>query len=326
MPVSVSKSVDVIIVAYDSGAYLQRCVDALAAQTFAHFGAIIVDNASTDDAVATLVLPDSRFSIRLMGQNLGFAAANNLAVSQALANYVVLLNPDTEVRPGWLAALLEAAVTNPQAASIGSAQRRLGDPSRLDGLGDVWHLAGLAWRSGEGRKAVAAIPDGEIFGPCAAAALYRREAFLAVGGFDERFFCYMEDVDLAFRLRLAGHSSVRAGGAEVLHAGSGTTGRSSDFSLYHGHRNRVWTFLKNTPSSVFPVALAYHLAFNLLYALRAVRRGMWRPIFRAYGDAWRGRAPFLAERRENPPIMVMSEFLRIAAWTPWAPIFRSERP
>ncbi len=319
-------AVTIIIVAYDSGAFLQDCVNALARQTYSDFSAAIVDNASRDGAVEALVLPDDRFRICPMGRNLGFAAANNWAVQRATADYVVLLNPDTQVQSGWLAALVACVVANPGAASIGSVQRRLDDPSRLDGIGDVWHLAGLAWRSGEGRKAPSEISDGEIFGPCAAAALYRREAFLAVGGFDERFFCYMEDVDLAFRLRLAGHSSVRAGGAEVLHAGSGTTGRTSDFSLYHGHRNRVWTFLKNTPTSVFPFALAYHLAFNILYALRAVHRGMWHPIFRAYRDAWRGRAPFLAERREHPPIMVMSEFLRIAAWTPWAPIFRSERP
>ena len=318
--------VSIIIVAYDSGAFLQPCVDALAAQSCSQFDAVIVDNASSDDAVARLVLPDERFRICQMGYNSGFAAANNRAVQQSSAEYVVLLNPDTEVQPGWLEALVEAADAYPMAASIGSVQRRLDDPRDLDGLGDVWHLAGLAWRSGEGRKASNAVLDGEIFGPCAAAALYRRDRFLAAGGFDERYFCYMEDVDLAFRLRLAGHRAMRAGKAVVLHAGSGTTGRTSDFSLYHGHRNRIWTFLKNTPRSVFPFALAYHLAFNTLYALIAIRRGFWRPIFRAYRDAWRGREPFLAERRARPPRMPISEFLRISAWTPWSPWGRAERP
>jgi N-acetylglucosaminyl-diphospho-decaprenol L-rhamnosyltransferase len=318
--------VSIVIVAYNSGRFLQACVDALALQTFAAFEALIVDNASTDGAVATLVLPDDRFRICPMGHNLGFAAANNRAVQRSTAPYVVLLNPDTQVQPGWLGALVQAADANPGAASIGSVQRRLDEPSRLDGVGDVWHVAGLAWRAREGQLAPDAMEDAEIFGPCAAAALYRRDLFLAAGGFDERFFCYMEDVDLAFRFRRAGYGSMRAGEALVLHAGSGTTGRWSDFSLYHGHRNRIWTFLKNTPRSVFPLALAYHLAFNALYALIAIRRGFWRPIFRAYRDAWRGREPFLAERRAGPPVMPLAEFMRISAWTPWSPWKRAERP
>jgi GT2 family glycosyltransferase len=88
----------------------------------------------------------------------------------------------------------------------------------------------------------------EIFSPCAAAALYRRSALLEVGGFDEDFFCYVEDVDLGFRLRLAGYRCLYVPLSVAHHIGSGTTGgKNSDFSVYHGHRNLVWAFVKNMP-------------------------------------------------------------------------------
>ena len=83
---------------------------------------------------------------------------------------------------------------------------RAHDPHRVDGTGDCYHVSGLVWRRDRGILAASAHNEsGEIFSPCAAAALYRREAFLEIGGFDEDFFCYLEDVDLGFRLRLQGH-------------------------------------------------------------------------------------------------------------------------
>ena len=106
---------------------------------------------------------------------------------------------------------------------------------------------------------------GEIFAPCAAAALYRRAAFLEAGGFDEHFFCYMEDVDLGFRLRLLGYRCGYAPAAIVHHVGSGTTGARSPFTVYHGHRNLVWTYVKNMPTPWFWLYLPC-----LLYTSRCV--------------------------------------------------------
>jgi N-acetylglucosaminyl-diphospho-decaprenol L-rhamnosyltransferase len=322
--VLVTISVEVFIVAFESGMFLQGCVDALARQTWHSFKAVIIDNASTDGSVSGLVLPDQRFSVLTVGYNSGFAAANNIGVRQSSADFVVLLNPDTVVEDDWLRTMIEVAQHDPQVASVGSVQRRMSDPTILDGLGDVWHVAGLAWRTWEGRPWPHAVGDVEIFGPCGASALYRREAFLAVGGFDERYFCYFEDVDLALRLRLAGFRSVRAGRSVILHAGSGITGRLSDFTIYHGHRNRIWTFLKNCPAPIFLPMLIYHIVFNMLYLLVAIRRGFWRPVCRAYYDAWKGRAPFLEERSHRKRLVTIWKYLRFSAWTPWSPIFRGD--
>ena len=289
--------VTVIIVAYNSGDYLQPCLEALAVQTFQDFEVVIADNASSDGAVAALRLPDPRFRVRDMGGNLGFAAANNRVAAQSTAEFLVLLNADTVAEPGWLEALVIAARAHPEAASFGSIQIRMDDREIFDGVGDVWHVAGIAWRALEGQPR-RPISDAEIMGPCAAGALYRRNDFQAIGGFDERFFCYCEDIDLALRLQLSGRTSRRVAGAVLLHAGSGTTGRISEFTLYHGHRNRVWTFLKNTPGLWLWVWLPAHLAANVWLLWRYRQQGdAPQTILRAFSDAWRGRLPFRSEAR-----------------------------
>lgn len=300
-------------------------MDALAAQSFADFEAVVVDNASADGSVEALRLPDGRFRVQAMGWNAGFAVANNVAAAASGAEFLALLNPDAVPEPGWLQALVEAARLHPRAASIGSLQLNLHEPDLLDGLGDVWHVAGFAWRAGEGAPASTAPGDGEIFGPCAAAALYRREAFLAAGSFDERYFCYCEDVDLAIRLRLSGAASVRASGAVVRHAGSGISGRRSGFTLYYGHRNRIWTFVKNTPGVWFWLFLPYHLLYDAIMLASAARRGVLAPLWKAHWEALRGMGPFWRERRRLKDARY-GRMLKVMAWSPAAPFRRTLIP
>lgn len=317
--------VTVAVVAYQSGDFLQPCIDSLASQGFADFEVVIADNGGGDGSVAALRLPDARFTVRDMGANLGFAAANNAVAAASGAELLALLNPDAVAEPGWLAALVAAADAHPQCASFGSVQLSLDDPGQLDGVGDVWHAAGLAWRAGEGWAADRAPGDGDILGPCGGAALYRRAAFLGVGGFDTRFFCYCEDVDMALRLRLAGWGARRASAARVAHAGSGISGRRSDFTLFHGHRNRVWVFLKTTPSPWLWALLPFHLAFNALYLALALRRGFAGPVWRAYRAAWAGRAPMLADARRAARGR-FPRLLPVVVWAPWAPWRRTLKP
>lgn len=289
--------VSVLIVAYQSGDWLQKCVDGLAAQTAGDFEAIIADNASSDGSIERLAMPDTRFRVVPMGANLGFAAANNRAAEQARGVFIACLNPDAVPRPDWLAQLLSAAALFPEAAAFGSTQLKFEDPDMLDGVGDVWHASGLAWRAREGRSADAPPPDGEVFSPCAAAALYRAEDFKGAGGFDERFFCYCEDVDLGFRLRLKGRTSRQVSAAVVLHGGSAISGRRSEFTVYHGHRNRIWTFVKNTPGPLLWLLLPYHLAVNAWLITVFLRLGMASVLLKAYRDAFRGLGAVWRDRK-----------------------------
>jgi len=131
----------------------------------------------------------------------------------------------------------------------------------------------------------------EIFSPCAAAALYRRQALADAGGFDEDFFCYQEDIDLGFRLRLAGHRAMYVGSVS-------TGGQQSDFAVYHGFRNLAWVFVKNMPGALFWPLLPLHIALNLASILLFSIRGQRRVILKAKRDAFLGIPRMWRKRRD----------------------------
>ena len=283
--------VTVVIVNWNGAHFLDRCLSALLAQTVTPHEIILVDNASTDDS---LDIVRSFPSVRLLAQNknLGFARGNNLAIAAAdvESEWIALLNPDAYVEPRWLEALLSAAHDDPAFDVFGSKLVVAADSAVLDGAGDVYHISGLVWRMGHGADVSSFSEQAcEVFSPCAAAALYRRSALLEVGGFDEDFFCYVEDVDLGFRLRLAGRRCLYVPSSVAHHVGSGTTGgQHSDFSVYHGHRNLVWVYVKNMPSVLFWAFLPLHLAMNLVTLFMLTLRGQGKVIFRAKLDALKG--------------------------------------
>ncbi len=280
----------IIIVNWNSWDYLFPCLDAISQQTFQDFDLLVVDNNSSDQTPATLLQKYPRLTFIQNSTNKGFAAANNQAIqSLKECEWVVLLNPDTLPEKNWLERLHKAAVSRPEFSFFGSCLIMADSPDKLDGTGDVYHMSGLSWRAGHGGD-VSSVADApvEIFSPCAAAAMYRLEELLAIGGFDEDFFCYNEDVDLGFRLRLAGHRALFVPDSIVLHHGSATTSVRSDFSVYHGHRNLVWTWLKNMPTVLlwifFPVHVVYAVACIALY----IKRGQGNVILRAKWDAIKG--------------------------------------
>ena len=292
-------SVDVVIVNYNSGALLARAVAALHAQTCVALRILVVDNASDDDSLAQIAPGPRPVEIVHAGGNLGFAAGNNLALRRHVrAPWVVLLNPDAFPRRDWLERLLAAAHAHPEFSFFGCRMVSAADRTRLDGVGDAFHTSGLHWREGHGCPDCAAYAaPREIFSPCAAAALYRTADVLEAGGLDEDFFCYAEDVDLGFRLRLRGHRCLYVPDAVVEHVGSATTGVRSPFSLYHGHRNLVWVYVKNMPGWMFWAYLPYHLLLNVYSMCRFALRGQGLPLWRAKRDALRGLPRQLAKRR-----------------------------
>jgi GT2 family glycosyltransferase len=172
-------------------------------------------------------------------------------------------------------------------------------PQLLDGFGDAYHISGLAWRQGYNHP-VSAAPQNpqEIFSPTAAAALYSREAFLKAGGFSEHFFMYHEDVDLGFRLRLQGHRCLYVPDAVVHHMGSATAGVKSDFAVYHGHRNLVWSYFQNMPGYLFWKYLPAHLLAAGIFLAFYTLRGQPGAIFRAKRDALKGLPKALKIRRQ----------------------------
>jgi GT2 family glycosyltransferase len=292
-------TVAVLIVNWNGGDLLTRCLESVARQTRPADHVVVVDNASTDDSLkrAAHLLRDVEL-IRL-DSNVGFARANNIAARAAhQADALALLNPDAVAEPEWLSALVRAAEREPSAAAFASQMRLASTPEYLDGAGDSYHVSGRAWRNGH-RAFSTAWPAGDVdvFGPCAAAALFRHEAFDEVGGFDEQYFCYFEDVDLAFRLRLRGYRCMYVHSAIVHHLGSALSGYRSDFAVYHGERNAVWTFVKNMPGPLLWMYLPQHIALNVASLIFYPFRGQGRVVWRAKIDALRGLPSVIRRRR-----------------------------
>jgi GT2 family glycosyltransferase len=293
--------VTVIIVNWNGAAFLERCVRALLDQTVMPHEIILLDNASSD---ASIEIVERFAAVRLIrsAENAGFARGNNLAIRTAdvASEWIALLNPDAFADPAWLESLLLAAESRPEFSTFGSKLVSAGDPAVLDGIGDSYHPSGRVWRNAHG-VAVASVEDhgSEIFSACAAACLYRRDAIDALGGFDEDYFCYVEDVDLGFRLQLAGHRCWYVPQSVVLHMGSATTGgQDSDFAVYHGHRNLVWTFIKDMPGALFWVMLPLHLLLNVASILLFSLRGRGALILRAKYHALLG-VPEMWRKRQH---------------------------
>lgn len=294
-------SVCAVIVNYNGGTMLTECVRSVLASTVP-VAVVVSDNGSADGSIERLratLGTDPRINIIRNDSNVGFAKGNNVALPLCRSDYVLCLNPDAVLATGCIEKLVRAAAEHRDFACFAARMVQHGHPELLDGAGDAYHVSGLVWRCGYGARVEGSAygQPREVFSACAAAALYRREAIEAVGGFDEDFFCYLEDVDLGFRLRLAGHRCLYVPDAVVHHVGSATTGKDSDFAVYHGHRNLVWTYVKNMPARLFWLYLPQHLAANLYMIVRYALRGRARVILKAKWDAMRGVPAMWKKRR-----------------------------
>lgn len=311
-------AITVVVVNYNSGEYLRKCLASLARQTFTAFETIVVDNASTDGSLdQELETPEACIILR-QTKNLGFAAGNNVAARAGKGKWLALLNPDAAAAPDWLENMMQAVAQRPTHRIVACRQISMHDPTKLDGAGDCYLAYGFAWRGGFGHPATKAPPAGECFGPCGAAALYPRDLFLESGGFDERYFCYHEDVDMAFRLRLMGERCQYVPDAIVEHAGSAISGRSSTFSVFHGMRNGVWTYFKNMPGLLLVLTLPVWVLGSLALLMRGGLRGGLVATARGYRAAFKELGPMLAARRalRSSRRATVGDIAKALTWNP----------
>jgi GT2 family glycosyltransferase len=287
----------VVIPNWNGRHLLGRCLAALHAQTYQDFDVIVVDNGSVDGSVAYLREHFPEVHVIANAENRGFAAATNQGIRANQSKYVATLNNDTEAAPGWLAALVAGMEYAPDVGMCASTLLFAHRPEMINSAGIAVDRTGIAWdRLGGTPVAMLGDEPLEVFGPCAGAALYRRAMLEEIGLFDEDFFAYMEDVDLAWRARAAGWRCLFVPQARVLHHHSATGGEGSPFKSFHLGRNKVWLLLKNYPARELwhhvPLVLLYDAA-AVLYALIARRdfhalRGRlagWRSLY----QMWRKR-------------------------------------
>jgi len=212
--------ISVIVVNLDGRALLGECLESIAAQQYppTQVQVILVDNGSTDDSVSFVRGNFPQVQIVEAGHNLGFAAGCNLGARQATGQFLAFLNNDARADPGWLRALVEATSGDPEIACVASKMLDQ-DGTTIDFVGTAMNLSGRAFQLDEGLPASPGWYDEarEVLAPCGAAMLVRRDLFWQLGGFDEEFIAYYEDVDLGWRLWLAGYRVWFAPGAVVRH-------------------------------------------------------------------------------------------------------------
>ena len=258
---------------------LGPCLDSLAAQLRPPDEVVVVDDGSPDDTVAWVTQSYPGVRLVVLPQNRGFAGAANAGIRASRGEIVVLLNNDTVAEPGWLGALVAPLEADPTVGACASKILLHDDPRILHAAGDGYTTGGVptnrgAFTADDGRLDVGA-DSTWIFGPCAAAAAYRRELLDETGGFDEWLVSYLEDVDLAWRANLLGYRCRYVPEARIRHRISATAGQVR--SSYWCGRNFLLVLARDVPGPIL--------------------RTHWRAILRAQGaialDAlrhWRGEA------------------------------------
>jgi GT2 family glycosyltransferase len=290
--------VSVVVVNFNGLAFLRQCLSALMGQTYPSLEVIFVDNGSKDGSVEYVKRDFPSVTVIENDRNLGFARANNIGIMASKGDLIATLNNDTEAMPDWVGSLAKAMLSDPKTGMCASRMLFMKDRGMINSTGICISRSGACWDRGmfepdAGQYDVSE----EVFGPCAGAALYRRAMLDRIGLFDEDFFTYMEDADLAFRGRAAGWKCLYVPGAVVYHYGSATAGYMSDFSIYYGNRNIVWNAVKNFPGPLLWTSLPWVLGRSLAVIPYYWLRGHGRVALRAKIDSLKGAPRMISKRR-----------------------------
>ena len=290
--------VSLIILNWNGMRFLKECLDSLSLQSFRDFETILLDNGSSDGSVD--LVRDTYPWVRLVAlpANLGFAEGNNRALEECRGELIVTVNNDTRLDPGFLAALVLPVHADPRIGMVAAKMLNYYEKGRIDSAGVRIMPNGMGQNVGVGELDAGQYDaSGEVFGPCAGAALYRRAMLDEVGFFDPSFFAYYEDLDLAWRGRLAGWRCVTAPDAVVYHVHSATSGKMSPFTVFQVQRNKWFVLFKNWPTTLLLKHLPLILCFDLAALILAILRGRGGAALRARLDVLKNLPRLLADRR-----------------------------
>lgn len=310
--------------------WLKTCVSSVMRSTYPNLTVCVIDNGSTDrsqDFVKT------KFpSVRLIAfqTNLGFAEAYNLAIADVQVDYVLFLNNDTSILTrNWIELLVECIETSSEVAAVGCKLVTMKNPRVLDSVGAM----GIKYWRGfvdigkyEADRGQYDDPPITPFSVCGAAMLVRKKAFDLVGGFDSKFFAYVEDVDLSWRLRLRGLKLAYEPAAQVAHyySGSRETSGLDPEKLYLSHRNVLRAILKNCGSSL-GWALRNYILYTMLLTLgfalfeprktaALVKGGLWN--LRNFGSTFASRLRVQGTRSVGEEEILRGMFPKLRRYRP----------
>jgi GT2 family glycosyltransferase len=303
--------ISVIIVNFNGRHFLDGCLSSLVNQSYKDFETILVDNASNDGSAAYVI--DTYPWVRLIEnkENRGFAGGVNDGIRSSNGEYMLTLNNDTIAEPHFVEELLKSMDKD---RSLGMCASKMLFPNgRINSTGLCISRSGAAWDRGMFEEDLGQYDtEREIFGPCAGAALYRKKMLDEIGLFDEDFFLFMEDVDLAFRGRLAGWKCLYVPTARIMHSHGGTAGFKSDLSVYYGNRNLIWVPCKDYPFWLLVASFPWIMGRNLGLIFYYLRQGRGRLVLGAKMQAIKGLGLIIRKRKNVVrvvPIRTVSRFM-----------------
>jgi len=242
--------VSVIIPNWNGEEYLPECLDSLRAQRYPRLEVVVVDNGSTDRSVSLVKESYPEVRVLELQENRGLTGGVNAGAGIARGEVLALLNNDATAHPDWVAALVDALKRNPAAGMVASKMLLYDQPTVINSAGDTFGRDGIPGNRGVWEEDRGQYDHEEwIFGACGGAAAYRRDLWEALGGFDEDFFMYCEDVDLNWRAQLAGYRCLYTPQALVYHRLSATGGGVT--ASYYTGRNTIWVLVKDFPNSLW---------------------------------------------------------------------------
>jgi GT2 family glycosyltransferase len=244
-----SPLVSAIVVNWNGGAMLQDALASLFAQSWPALEVVLVDNASTDGSADAAT---ARFGSRLMvvrnARNEGFARGNNVGMAAAKGDWLFLLNSDAVCDPNTIEELLRFVADKPEVGQLASRVLQADRPHYFDSAGLLLYPDGVCRPRGWEEKDLGQYDRAEeVIAPHGCACALRKTMLDQVGGFDEDFFCYLEDMDLGVRGQLAGWKCWYVPSTRVLHRKSATAGNYSAFKAFHVERNRIYCLWKWMP-------------------------------------------------------------------------------
>ena len=273
--------VSIVILNWNGQAYLQRFLPSVLATRYSNCEIIVADNGSTDNSVSWLREQHPGVRVIIMPQNGGFAKGYNDALKQVAADYYVLLNSDVEVQPGWIAPVIELMESD---KLIGACQPKI----LMEGRRDMFEYAGaaggwidfLGYPFARGRVFDVCEEDkgqyddtAAVFWASGAALFVRAGVYHACGGLDEYFFAHMEEIDLCWRMQLAGYKIMVCPASVVYHVGGGTLPKGNERKVFLNFRNNLVMLCKNLPRQQLLWKLPLRLLLDAITAWKGLLAG-----------------------------------------------------
>jgi len=303
----------IIVLSYNSLSYLGTCLQSIVADMGEQDELIVVDNGSVDGS-SDFVLTHYPQAQLIRSQNIGYAGGNNLGAAAAQGEYLVFLNPDIYLQPGSLSFLLSPLERRSDIALTTPCVVFMRRPEVINTCGNTIHYTGLTYCRGAGRSRMN-YPTAEVDAVSGAAFAIRRSVFEELGGFDRRFFMYVEDTDLSWRARLAGYRCLYVAEAVIQHDYSFSY---SPAKAYYLDRNRHFMLLKNLSTLAYTRMLPGLLASELVTWGFLLLKGprYWGVKLRVYSWLWKEREMIRQSRQDAQTHGRMADLDFVGRMTP----------